>query len=521
MSIANLIKTSKKIQNLAKNSKYTADYLRRAKLRDKKINPNRKKGGLYSYPDEFLKNFSEAYKTLDAQGIGSLKQGMNSLGSNFWETTKKAAKKKGYITAEDANRIQQQRFQAFKEQDYTNPKYKPKQNIREEKRNAIKSVWEDIVNSAPKNSQTKLPIISGVSEFYPIKIIPKLKNKYPDLFKDIENNVAGRSKMNHLIEATESGSFPLLKYPKFQKSSANIDEEAMYSQVTKFTDEEELGKIPRQYLIDVFRSRPSEFMTGNYKNDANRYLRFLRGQGFFDPQSDYFFKKNPEFIDYLLTRKQPSGSVANYRRGQDLSHDVPTLATEGSKKFPTQTQTIPFSGGEIGNTHYLPKNINRVLQPKLETQAIDALVNENFDLFKKLDQQMTDNNIRTTIIHPITKEKFPMGGWKDTGFSGGGLVKLLNKLKLTDKQKELIKRTAFNEKKKPGTGPKALREERIKKKIREKYGKEKKWTYVKSKIEGPKSSLQRKKDKEFFDHTEFWTEKKKKAKGGIVSFYVR
>lgn len=106
-------------------------------------------------------------------------------------------------------------------------------------------------------------------------------------------------------------------------------------------------------------------------------------------------------------------------------------------------------------------------------------------------------------------------------FSGGGLAKLLNKLKLTKKQKELIKRTAFNEKNKPGTGPKALREERIKKKIREKYGKEKKWKYVKSEIEGPKSSLQRKKEKEFFEHTEFWPDKKKKAKGGIVSLYVR
>jgi len=159
---------------------------------------------------------------------------------------------------------------------------------------------------------------------------------------------------------------------------------------------------------------------------------------------------------------------------------------------------------------------------------------------------MADKNIKSTIVNPKEelsdtellqfflnrnklKQKFGVdfedylseGIYTPGKFSGGGLVKLLNKLKLTDKQKELIKRTAFNKKNKPGTGPKAKREERIKKKIREQYGKEKKWKYVKSEIEGPKSSLKRKQDKEFFEHTEFWPDKKKKAKGGIVSLYVR
>ena len=494
MSILSLIKSSKKIQELARKSKYTADYLRRAKIRGKEIDPLRPKASpIYSYPDKFLKDFSKAYKTSDAQGIKSLKSGMNSLGSDFWQTTKLAANKKGYITVEDGNRL---RGLISREQNYTAPRYKDRQVLREEKRDAIKSVWKDIIKAAPIDKKTKLPIVSGKREFYPISIIPKLKKKYPDLFKNIENTVLGRQSMNHLIEATESGSSPLLQYPKFQKPNTNIDEIAMTSQVTKFTDEKNLGKIPRQYLIDMFRSRPTEFMTGNFKNDANRYLRFLREQEFFDPQSDYFFKKNPEFIKYSLTRKQPPGPIASYRRRQDLSHDVPTLLPEGSKKFPTQNQTVPFSGSEIGKTHYLPKNVNRVLQPKLETQAINALINEDFNLFKKIDQQMTDNNIRTTITHPNTKEMFPMGGYKEIGFSGGGLVKLLNKLKLTQKQKDLIKRTAFSEKNKRETGPKAIREKRIKDKLK-KVGATKKWEYVKS------------------PHNDSF------SAGGIVSLYVR
>ena len=109
----------------------------------------------------------------------------------------------------------------------------------------------------------------------------------------------------------------------------------------------------------------------------------------------------------------------------------------------------------------------------------------------------------------------------DLNYSTGGLVKLLSKLKLTKKQKDLILKTAYSPKKKPGTGPRLTRERRVKQKIRDLYGKEKRWKYVKSKVPGPKSSLQRKAEKEFFKHTEVWPDRKKKAAGGILSHYVR
>ena len=88
----------------------------------------------------------------------------------------------------------------------------------------------------------------------------------------------------------------------------------------------------------------------------------------------------------------------------------------------------------------------------------------------------------------------------DLNYSTGGLVKLLSKLKLTKKQKDLILKTAYSPKKKPGTGPRLTRERRVKQKIRDLYGKEKRWKYVKSKVPGPKV---------------------KKAAGGILSHYVR
>jgi hypothetical protein len=245
----------------------------------------------------------------------------------------------------------------------TDPRYFNAQNLANQKRAAVKDIYDEIIKKAPKDAITGKPILQGARELYPVSIIPKLKKKYPDLFKDIENDIAGRRSIGKVLGPAKSGSREQVPYPDFQKVNTNIFEEAMYKQVPNFTDEAKLGKIPRQYLIDVFRSRPAEFVTGNPKKDANRYLRFLRDQEFFDPQSDYFYKKNPEFLDYSLMRQQPAA------KGQDLSHDVPTLMTTGSTKFPTQTQTVPFSGGEVGRTHYLPKNINRRITTKFRNTS--------------------------------------------------------------------------------------------------------------------------------------------------------
>ena len=85
-------------------------------------------------------------------------------------------------------------------------------------------------------------------------------------------------------------------------------------------------------------------------------------------------------------------------------------------------------------------------------------------------------------------------------YSSGGLVKLLNRLKLTKKQRDLIMKTAYSPHRKPGTGPKLTRERRVEQKIRDLYGKEKRWKYVKSTVPGPKV---------------------KKSAGGILSHYVR
>ena len=116
---------------------------------------------------------------------------------------------------------------------------------------------------------------------------------------------------------------------------------------------------------------------------------------------------------------------------------------------------------------------------------------------KKLFNRMTGTGDISfeEILEQVNKRSYNMGG----------LVKLLDKLKLTKKQIDLIKRTAFKTTNTRATSPKALREERIKKKLA-KVGATKKWRYVKSDDIKPKKK---------------YTKQRPFAAGGIVSHYVR
>jgi hypothetical protein len=117
-----------------------------------------------------------------------------------------------------------------------------------------------------------------------------------------------------------------------------------------------------------------------------------------------------------------------------------------------------------------------------------------------INKTMDENTFKGGNKLRLLPHKKILKSMYDLNYSTGGLVKLLDKLKLTKKQRDLILKTAYSPKKKPGTGPKLTRERRVEQKIRDLYGKEKRWKYVKSTVPGPKI---------------------KKAAGGILSHYVR
>ena len=304
-----------------------------------------------------------------------------------------------------------------------------------------------------------------------------------------------------------------------------------YAELDNMTGTEK--KIAKQYISELWRSREG-FRTGMHSLDAHNFLKFLRKQDFFNPRSKEYFGASKEYEDYFLTRLgQPKGP-----KGKDLAHDVATLNPAG------KSDATPFSGGEIGRTHFLDPNINASIQKTKEAKGLKSLLSDKKDL-SKIDQEMMDQNIRTTLVNPDEvysdeellkfylnqdkiKQKFgldiedvlsegyyPMGGWKSLGFSKGGKVdgyaaggigrlglKLLQKLakNLSKKELQMILGTQFKGTK-PLLSPAKIREDKLIKKLGpDRY----RWRNVKSEIPGPKTSLQRKQEREFFDHTQFW-----------------
>tara|TARA_Y100000593_G_scaffold49646_1_gene93547 strand:+ start:412 stop:1746 length:1335 start_codon:yes stop_codon:yes gene_type:complete len=390
-------------------------------------------------------------------------------------------------------------------------------------RKAIANHLKPIYDKAPKkDGKAVLPLQ------WKSKEINAIVKKHPDLFPDGLTS----ERMSELLAGnvkTKAGRVDWVFNTIVKKKPIGDPSEKLLKELFPQYADETVDAIDNQYMVDIWRSRPEQFRTGNFKKDVPAFLTFLRKQEFFNPQNkNTYFKFQGEYDDYALMRKnQPkdeSGKVTMH-----LAHDVPDLVPEGSTRFPDQIST-PWSGGEAGKTQYLEPDINLKVQPELEQQYIGALADENFDLMKKIDQEMLDKNIRSTIVNPNEafsddelvklflnrnkiKQKFGLdiedflsegiytpGGTARIGWGSGGLVKLLNKLKLTKKQKDLILKTAYSPKRKPSTGPKLTRERRVEQKIRDLYGKEKRWKYVKSKVPGPKI---------------------KKAAGGILSHYVR
>ena len=125
-----------------------------------------------------------------------------------------------------------------------------------------------------------------------------------------------------------------------------------------------------------------------------------------------------------------------------------------------------------------------------------------------INKTMEENTFKGGNKLRLLPNKKILKSMYDLNYSAGGLVKLLGKLKLTKKQIDLIKRTAFKTTNTRATSPKALREERIKKKLA-KVGATKKWRYVKSDNIKPKKRRTKKVKEQPF------------SAGGIVSLYVR
>ena len=104
----------------------------------------------------------------------------------------------------------------------------------------------------------------------------------------------------------------------------------------------------------------------------------------------------------------------------------------------------------------------------------------------------------------------PSAKYLRQNFAAGGLASMIGRKaikkiakKLSEKDLKLLMGSFFKGTK-PLMGPKYKRQMKLAQHLRDKYGKETTWPYVKSKVPGPKSSLQRQQERDFFENTEFY-----------------
>ena len=372
--------------------------------------------------DKFLKDFSNQYKKLNREDFTKFKEGIEGISHNLWWSTQQNAKNRGLITLADTRKAQ---FRPGQEGLFKigklNPSILKQVNLKKDRRKALLSVWQDISDEAFKDKKGR-PLLNKWA-FNSDVTIPRLKKKFPSLFEGIENDIIGQRALRGVIRKSghKGGPFPTrLEKPEISPisrgKSSNPQAQYMGYVLPNYTGEG-VGLIGRQYWDDLFRSRGSDFRTRSGARDIHNFLKFERSQGALDPASPYYYKKNPEFLDYYLTRKrQPVG--------MELAHDRPTLNPQQTSKRFVPSETVPGSGGEIGFTQFLERDINRKWQPYFENMAYEAMSARQYNKLAKIDSEMIKRNIRTRITDPNTGEEVLMGGWKELGFNRGGIASL-------------------------------------------------------------------------------------------------
>ena len=192
------------------------------------------------------------------------------------------------------------------------------------------------------------------------------------------------------------------------------------------------------------------------------------------------------------------------------------------------TYTMGHARKEAADTWWFPGYETPTISPQkwdmnfkqrsLDAQFQAAIKRGDYDAAQEAMDKMVQKGMRSSMVDDYGEQIFfgappkkgkLAGGGIVKGYAGGGIARLganlLQKLvgKLSNKELQMILDASFKGTK-PLMGPKYKRQMKLAKYLDEKYGKETTWPYVKSEVPGPKSSLQRKQEREFFDNTEFW-----------------
>lgn len=324
----------------------------------------------------------------------------------------------------------------------------------------------------PETKQVEDYFAASSREFSFAKVMPILKQRYPEIFKDfpIDYEFTKRGTLKTTTKINNAGQKLFDQYirsqvviPKALQNKSAFEKQLVQKRFSMYRPNKVPTKIADdtdgQFMFDLYRGRPNDFRTGNMQEDVDMFFHFLNDVNYFNPISDNFYlKTDPDFQGYKKYREKQK----TMEKGTQLAHtlhtvipdpffevrmldDLPTVQPMKTGAFDTpnkyMSDAVPFGTVDPVNLSLLPMRKNVYLQPELEAKYYNAL-NKPLDQrdgreLARIEQEMIDNEITTRIVDPITGEDNLLGfirSEKDpvTGYADGGLVSVEEMLEYED-----------------------------------------------------------------------------------------
>jgi|TARA_R100001460_G_scaffold31840_1_gene62595 hypothetical protein len=395
--------------------------------------------------DEFMESFAELYRKYIAdEDVEGLKKFKDEIGKNKFGKLQKHARLNGFITKLDTDAAKVVSSKGSIQQSNIKKsllnRWNQTENLftpgKKEMQQAFKQVADEMIANAPRTKQ-KQPdgsfqevIQMGGKPFEYKKILPILQQRFPRLFSqfDIDNvyhNSAYRESIRNKVGLPDN----IKKESKFEESYLKKQFRNKFRKVDLERKEKLNLQYDDQFMFDLFRSRPDDFRTGKPIQDVDAFLNFLDDVNYFTPTSkNYYRSMDPDFKGYVNFRKMQKEAPKDTQLSHMLHSTVPdpfkqfrsidappTIKPMKGGAFETpniyMSDPVEFGGADPGILKLLPKKTNIEIQPELEADLHDAII----DFYKtgksniaKIEQQMINNNITTKIVDPIGGTESPL-----------------------------------------------------------------------------------------------------------------
>tara|TARA_R110002051_G_C8692165_1_gene493209 strand:- start:164 stop:1507 length:1344 start_codon:yes stop_codon:yes gene_type:complete len=391
--------------------------------------------------DDFMEMFAEQYRKFikdgDTEGLRNFKDEIG--GDNKFDKLQKRATTDGFITKLDTQASKSMSSKKNIKKAVLG-RWAQTKNLftpgKKEMQKAFKEVADEMIAISPRVKQ-KQPdgsfqevIEMGGKPFEYKKMLPILQQRFPKLFSqfDVDNiyhNTAYREAIKRQVGLPDN----IKKINKFEEQYLRKQFRNKFRQIDLQKKEKINFQFDDQFMFDLFRSRPDDFRTGKPIQDVDSFLNFLNDVDYFTPTSKNYYRKNdPDFKGYLEFRNMQK----NEPKGTQLSHmlhsivpdpfrafrqidEPPTIKPMKAGAFETpnifMSDAMEFGGADPGVLKLLPKKTNTQIQPELESELFDAIIDfhkTGKSNIANIEQKMINNKITTNIVDPIGGMESPL-----------------------------------------------------------------------------------------------------------------